>query len=202
LGSDSISPGDKLGLTVFENVKDDPLLGNTGQQIERTGLGAKVTVSLYDAAVASLANQATNWLMVGHIPQRLGSLHPNIAPYGETLTCADGGQIVLAVGSHAHFEGLCQVLGLEALTTDARFANNSSRVAHRTELMVQMQAAAATCQRDALLAARLAAKVPAGAIRNMQEVFAQPQAQQLIREEMIAGVPTKRPATAVFKISQ
>ena len=33
LGSDTISAGDKLGLTVFENVKDDPLLGNTGQRV-------------------------------------------------------------------------------------------------------------------------------------------------------------------------
>ncbi len=33
VGSDTISPGDVLGLTVFENVKDDPLLGNTGQRV-------------------------------------------------------------------------------------------------------------------------------------------------------------------------
>lgn len=171
-------------------------------QRERTSIGAKVTVSLYDAAVASLANQATNWLMAGHIPQRLGSLHPNIAPYGETLTCTDGAQIVLAVGSHAHFEGLCHVLGLDELPTDTRFVNNSSRVTHRTELMAQLQVAAATWPRDGLLAALLTAKVPAGAIRNMQEVFAQPQAQQLIKEEMIAGIVTRRTATAVFKISQ
>lgn len=33
LPSDIISPGDTLGMTVFENVKDDPLLGNTGQRV-------------------------------------------------------------------------------------------------------------------------------------------------------------------------
>ena len=33
IGSDSIAPGDILGLTIFENVKDDPLLGNTGQRV-------------------------------------------------------------------------------------------------------------------------------------------------------------------------
>jgi polysaccharide biosynthesis/export protein len=33
VGSDVISPGDVLGITVFENVKDDPLLGNTGQRV-------------------------------------------------------------------------------------------------------------------------------------------------------------------------
>lgn len=33
LAPDIISSGDTLGLTVFENVKDDPLLGNTGQRV-------------------------------------------------------------------------------------------------------------------------------------------------------------------------
>lgn len=33
LGSDVISTGDILAVTVFENVKDDPLLGNTGQRV-------------------------------------------------------------------------------------------------------------------------------------------------------------------------
>jgi polysaccharide biosynthesis/export protein len=33
VGSDTINAGDALVLTVFENVKDDPLLGNTGQRV-------------------------------------------------------------------------------------------------------------------------------------------------------------------------
>lgn len=35
IGSDTISPGDVLGMTIFENVKDDPLLGNTGQRVSQ-----------------------------------------------------------------------------------------------------------------------------------------------------------------------
>ncbi len=33
VGSDTLAPGDVLGITIFENVKDDPLLGNTGQRV-------------------------------------------------------------------------------------------------------------------------------------------------------------------------
>jgi len=33
MGSDTIAPGDTLSLTIFENVRDDPLLGNTGQRV-------------------------------------------------------------------------------------------------------------------------------------------------------------------------
>lgn len=33
IGSDTLAAGDVLGITIFENVKDDPLLGNTGQRV-------------------------------------------------------------------------------------------------------------------------------------------------------------------------
>ncbi|AWB49086.1 sugar ABC transporter substrate-binding protein [Gemmobacter aquarius] len=35
IGSDMIAAGDKLSLTVYENVKDDPLLGNSGQRLSQ-----------------------------------------------------------------------------------------------------------------------------------------------------------------------
>lgn len=35
MGSDIIAPGDTLALTIYENVKDDPLLGNTGQRVSQ-----------------------------------------------------------------------------------------------------------------------------------------------------------------------
>lgn len=35
IGSDVIAAGDKLSLTVYENVKDDPLLGNSGQRLSQ-----------------------------------------------------------------------------------------------------------------------------------------------------------------------
>ncbi|MCL4068556.1 polysaccharide biosynthesis/export family protein [Pseudomonas sp. GX19020] len=35
MGSDTISNGDLLSITVFENVRDDPLLGNTGQRVSQ-----------------------------------------------------------------------------------------------------------------------------------------------------------------------
>ena len=35
LGSDTIAAGDRLTVTVYENVKDDPLLGNSGQRLSQ-----------------------------------------------------------------------------------------------------------------------------------------------------------------------
>jgi Predicted acyl-CoA transferases/carnitine dehydratase len=52
------------------------------------GGGAYVPVSLLQSAVSGLANQVTNWLVAGHRPQRMGSAHPNIAPYGTSFPTA------------------------------------------------------------------------------------------------------------------
>src|SRR5688500_16855754 len=78
-------------------------------------LGCHVTVSLFDSAVASLANQATNWLQAGHLPKPIGSTHPNIAPYGELFETKDHHLITLAIGSNKQFKQLCEILNYNAL---------------------------------------------------------------------------------------
>ena len=103
-------------------------------QRERTGRGAYVEVSLEEAALAGLINQASNVLMADHDPRPMGTLHPNIAPYGEMFRCADGGRIILAVGSDAQFHALCALLGLANTPVDPRFERNAARVQNRTEL--------------------------------------------------------------------
>src|SRR5690606_25298039 len=72
-----------------------------------------IEVSLYDTAVASLANQASNYLMADHLPRPIGSLHPNIAPYGEIFETLDKKLVTLAIGSDGQFEKLFSLLGLE-----------------------------------------------------------------------------------------
>ena len=146
----------------------------------QTGKGSKVSVSLYAAALASLANQATNWLIAGKIPQRMGTLHPNIAPYGELFTCKDGGQIVLAVGNDRQFQYLCKALHLDALAADPDYSNNSQRVLNRSALQTTLQEQIAQYDREPLLALFHQMGVPAGGVRNMQEVFADPLAQEML----------------------
>ncbi|MEZ4987662.1 MAG: CoA transferase [Saprospiraceae bacterium] len=150
-------------------------------QRERTGQGCRVSVSLYDAAIASLANQATNWLVAGYAPRRMGSQHPNIAPYGDIFSTADGKQFVLAVGVEAHFRELCQVLGTPDTATDERFATNEQRIQHREALLQQLQARFSTFpDREALLLILDKKGIPAGAIRDLPDVFAQPNVEKLL----------------------
>ncbi|MDW8288239.1 MAG: CaiB/BaiF CoA-transferase family protein, partial [Flammeovirgaceae bacterium] len=90
---------------------------------EQSGRGAYVHVSLYDAAIASLANQASNWLNAQHLPERMGNEHPNIVPYGTLFKTNDGSQIILAVGSDKQFAQLCELLNLSNLAS--RFPTNA-----------------------------------------------------------------------------
>ena len=162
----------------------------------------KVSVSLIDAALASLANQATNWLMGGHIAQPMGTLHPNIAPYGELFTCKDGKQIVLAIGSNSQFKNLCKVLSSEDLITNDRFNSNQSRIQHRVELAQMLEKAIAAFNRSELMELLLEKQVPAGALRNMKEVFELPEAQHLLLEEVKEGKNLKAVKSVVFRISE
>jgi crotonobetainyl-CoA:carnitine CoA-transferase CaiB-like acyl-CoA transferase len=165
----------------------------------RSGRGKSVSVSLYDAALCSLVNQASNYLMGGQVPQRIGSLHPNIAPYGELFHTADDALITLAIGSDAHFEKLCAVLELTALSTDPRFLHNQDRVQHRAALAEVLSTSIGQRQSDELLQKLEALHVPAGKIRDLQEVFQDAAAQQLVRRERIDNQDTARITSIAFK---
>lgn len=169
-------------------------------QKERTGKGALVTVSLYETAIASLANQASSWLMRGHIPQPSGLLHPSIAPYGETLTGSDGKTLVLAVGNDKQFHSLCKVLQAEDLASDLRFAHNPERVKNRALLQEMIHEKAATYTSVFLFDALLKEKVPVGRIRTLDDVFSDEAAQKLVLDLVIGGQTTRRVKGNVFRI--
>jgi len=143
--------------------------------IERmqTGRGDVVSVSLLQAAVSALVNQATNYLVAGHSPERMGSAHPNIAPYGTLYPTADGERIVLAVGTDRQFQALCHRLGLDGMPDDARFATNADRVEHRDSLDAALRSALSDVKAQEILADLRDANVPAGRVRSMPQVFQQ-----------------------------
>lgn len=162
-------------------------------------IGRTVTVSLYEAAISSLVNQASNYLMTGSIPQAMGSLHPNIAPYGELFTTTDGGLITFAIGSDRHFELLCKWLRREELIYDERYRSAQDRVINRVELFLELQKSINQCEAHEILEGMEALNVPCAKIKNLKEVFADDTAQSMIRKEDIDGVPTQRVTSIAFK---
>lgn len=168
---------------------------------ERTGEGSYITVSLLESAVASLANQATNWLMANHIPQRMGSQHPNIAPYGDIFYTKDGKAIVLAIGTNQQFQQLCDILNLSHLAKDSTFATNEERVKNRSKLNNLLEIAFEQFEFEQLIHSFHQKGVPAGQVRTMPEVFEQPLAQQMILEDEIADYgKAKRVRMVAFQL--
>ena len=148
---------------------------------EKTKKGSHVSVSLLDVAVASLANQATNWLIAKHIPQPTGSLHPNIAPYGEIFTTKDNHAVTFAIGSDGQFAKLCELLSVSKTSNDKNYVNNQQRVINRKKLFsildkeINKQTLAYLQKETTKLG------IPFAKIRNLKEVFELPEAKKLIK---------------------
>lgn len=147
---------------------------------ERTGRGGRFTVSLLQAAVSALANQASNFLSAGHIPRRIGSDHPNIAPYGTVFETSDGEEIVLAVGTDRQFVALCEVLGVPELARSPQFATNQKRVRNRSFLHHLLAECITARPRRDLLDALAERRVPAGPVNDLKAVFKQKPAAALV----------------------
>jgi crotonobetainyl-CoA:carnitine CoA-transferase CaiB-like acyl-CoA transferase len=146
----------------------------------KTGKGSLVEVSLLDAGVSSLVNQATNWLIGGVLPEKQGSSHPNIAPYGDTFVTADDKEILLAIGSDKQFQELCALLELAEIANAAEYINNRARVVNRTELNLILQEKIGIHSSSGFIRECQKRNIPAGIIQNMQEVFAMPEVNDLV----------------------
>lgn len=144
---------------------------------ERTGDGGLVDVSLIQSAVASLVNQAANWLVGNHLPSRKGSLHPNIAPYGEWFETKDGKKLLLAIGSDRQFGDLCKLLNIEA---SDQYTTNVARVRNRNSLGALIGARISQLNLSEIRSGINRFKIPAGVIQDMQEVFEMPEARELL----------------------
>ena len=140
---------------------------------ERSGKGQWVNLSLFDVCIATLANQASNYLLGGPLPERLGNAHPNIVPY-QSFVVADG-EIIITVGNDAQFERFATEIDCPELASNARYATNSERVKNRDELIPIIQRHLIYRKKDELLEKLKNRSVPAGPINAINEVFAEPQ---------------------------
>jgi len=143
------------------------------RQQEATGAGQHIDMALFDVQVGLLANQASNYLISGNVPQRMGSAHPNIAPYQSFAT--KDGHLLLAVGNDGQFAKFCKVAGQPGLAEDSRFATNAQRVLNRADLIplvANWMAQKTTAEWETYLGREA---VPCGPINDIGEVFAQDQ---------------------------
>lgn len=107
------------------------------RQAETTGHGQYLDMALFDSQLAALVNIASNYLVSGVTPQRIGNQHPNIVPY-QTFQTADS-EFVLAIGNDRQFSRFCTAIEHPEIAFDARFETNAARVTNREALVEMLQ---------------------------------------------------------------
>ncbi|MGY8632836.1 CoA transferase [Bradyrhizobium sp. 14AA] len=138
---------------------------------ERTGRGQRVEATLFDTALGLLVPHAANWICSGNTPGRLGSAHPNIAPY-DKFAVADG-EIFLGILNDGQFRRFCQKVGRCDLLDDPRFRTNADRLAHVAALRRELEHTLAGFESATLCRDLMQAGVPAGAVNTVPQAFAQ-----------------------------
>ena len=136
---------------------------------ERSGVGCRVSVSLFDGIADWMAVPLIQREYTGQEPKRLGLAHASIAPYG-AYRAGDGAEFIIAVQTEAEWASLCRrVLFRPDMIEDPRFSTNSRRASHRSELDAEMSAALSQFDATAMAAALRDANIAFGRYNNVGE---------------------------------
>lgn len=148
---------------------------------DRTGKGQKVDISLLDSLISLFTYQTQGYLTAGQIPQRMGNLHPTIAPYESfrtkdsylNLGVANDGfwQSFLKVTSEAVRETHPDLLELLNTLGDEKFSSNASRVKHRNEIQSILNKLFTILTTEEWLSILGGAGIPAGKINSVNEIL-------------------------------
>ncbi len=136
--------------------------------------GQSLDVSLLDSTVSWMTYMAADYFASGRNPERMGSAHPTIVPY-QCFKTKDGEYLTIAIGNDKLFREFCKSIRMERLADDPRFETNPKRVANRNKLIPILENVFGGRTRKDWLNILYAAKVPAGPVYSMDEIFSDPQ---------------------------
>ena len=142
---------------------------------ERTGEGAALEVSLFEALAEWMGFPAYYALYGGEEPRRNGASHTSIAPYGP-FECGDGETIFLGIQNEREWERFCkEALESDALSEDDRFGNNSRRVENRDALHREIEDVLKTLPSEAVIRRLEEAGIANARMRTVRDFLDHPQ---------------------------
>jgi crotonobetainyl-CoA:carnitine CoA-transferase CaiB-like acyl-CoA transferase len=160
---------------------------------DRTGLGRALDISMLDAQLTLLGDEATNLGTGRWTPEQHGAGHPALVPY-RAFDTADRPIVVAAVGVEKFWRNLATAIGQPGLADDPRFVGNAARVEHRAALEAILETAFRGRGQAEWLAVLGAADVPAAPVLGVAEAISSAQA---TARDMAVRIPVQGGETAL-----
>jgi len=176
-----------IDILAGHQIKEAALLGIVHKL--RTGKGSYFEVNLEQVSLSSLANQATNYLMNDQVAEPIGTMHPNIAPYGDWFETADAARFVLAIGSEKQFDAFAKIIGLEKTEN---FSSNTARLRNRELLVEKIWKKVSKWKYQDLADQMDQEKIPYGKIKSLDEVLSSEAVDDMLRIETQEGRKKKQ----------
>ena len=164
------------------------------QERARSGLGQEVDVALHESVFAMMESLLPEYDATGHVRGPGGSALPGITPSNAYRT-RDGAFVLIAGNGDSIYRRLMEVIGRPDLGDDPDLAHNDGRNRRADEIDAAIGAWAAARDRDDILAALDAARVPAGFAYTAADIAADPhyRAREMIRT-------TERPGAGPLRV--
>ena len=148
-------------------------------QRKKTGKGAGLQVSLFDALAEWMSVPLLLHDYTGNAPKRVGLNHPGIAPYG-AYAAADGDFVVISIQNEREWVRFCaEVLDQPDLAAAPEFCNNDARVANRDKLNAEIDKVFGTLSRPELSKVLKDAKIAFGALNSVADFSKHPQLRRM-----------------------
>lgn len=141
----------------------------------RTGEGAAMEVSLFEALGEWMSYPAYYAAYGGSAPRRTGASHAAIAPYGP-FSGGDGEVTYLGIQNEREWVAFCElVLERPDLATDPRFESNSTRVQHRAALHDEIERVFQRLSTDQIVERLETAQIATARMNTVQQFVDHPQ---------------------------
>jgi itaconate CoA-transferase len=142
---------------------------------ERTGEGAAIEVSLFEALAEWMGFPAYYAMYGGEEPARSGASHASIAPYGP-FACAGGEIVFLGIQNEREWERFCEdVLERPGLAEDQRFSSNSDRLTNRDALDEEIEETFGSLEAERAIVKLERAGIANARLRSVREFLDHPQ---------------------------
>jgi crotonobetainyl-CoA:carnitine CoA-transferase CaiB-like acyl-CoA transferase len=157
--------------------------------------GQVVDVALYESMFNLMEAVVPEFDGAGVIRQPSGTTVTGIVPTN-TYRCKNRKYVVIGGNGDSIFQRLMEVAGHPEMASDPRMSNNAGRVIHEAEIDHALATWCLSKESDEILELLEKARVPAGPIYNVEDMFADPHfnSRGMFEQVEINGKPLKIPA--------